>query len=154
MDCRPQHPCAAWIEIFATLGNDIVDAADLGLVTAEPDVVVAAQCEFDRCHQRRGRHIAEGAFRHPGDIHHQRDAAARPDIDRRAADRHIGGQALHGTGEIDRVFGDAGAQRAAGAADEHTVHSAGSQFSSISPTTFAAAPETASAPASVIVELV
>src|SRR5439155_19886312 len=108
----------ARIEVFAAPSEDVLEAAYLAFIATQPDIVVTAHGEFDWRHERRRRHIAEGAFRHAGDVDHKRDAAARPDIDRRAADRDIGFQALHRAGQVDRAFSDAGAQRAAGAADE------------------------------------
>jgi hypothetical protein len=50
-------------------------------------------------------------------------------IDRRAASRHRGQRLPHRARQPHRILGDAGAQRAAGAAMNSTVHSAGSQFS-------------------------
>ena len=53
-----------------------------------------------------------------GDVDHEGDAAARPDVDRRAAAGEPGRGALHRAGQPHRVRGDAGAQRPAGAGHE------------------------------------
>src|SRR3546814_2815871 len=57
---------------------------DIIHMAAKRGVIIAPQDEFDGCHQRRGRHIAEGIVRHAGDIHHVGDAAAGPDENRSA----------------------------------------------------------------------
>ncbi len=58
--------------------------------------------------------------RHLGDVDHHRDAAARPHVHRRAAAGDVDEQRLDRSRQRDRVLGDAGAQRPAGAGDvEH-----------------------------------
>ena len=52
-------------------------------VPAQGRVVVQPHGELDRRHDRRGRHIAEAVVRHPGDVDHVGDPAARPDMHRR-----------------------------------------------------------------------
>ena len=89
-------------------------------VAAEGAVVVEAHRELDRRDDRRRRHRAEARGRHLRHVDHHRDAAARPDVDRRAAAGDVDQQALDRAREPHRVVGDAGAQAPAGAGDvEH-----------------------------------
>ena len=100
------------------LGQHLGKRPDAVAIAAERLVVGAPQGELDGGHQGRRRHVAEGALGHARDVDHERDAAARPDVDRSAAAGDAGERIPDRAGEPHRVLGDARAQRAAGPAHE------------------------------------
>ena len=105
--------------VFAALGHDLRPAC--GSPSSCPpmrEVVGARQGELQRRHQRRRRHVAEGALRQARHVDHEGDAAARPDIGLGPAAGQPGHPALHRPGQPHRVLGHAGPQRAARAAHE------------------------------------
>ena len=105
-------------------------------VAAQRRIVVGAQGELDRRHQRRRRHVAEGLLRHARHIDHEGDAAARPDIGRRAAQVTL--VRVSRTERVSRTGFSVTPARSEPPAPamNSTVQSAGSQFSAMRSTTW------------------
>ena len=91
------------------LGNDFFESCHAVHVSSEVAVVVETERELDRGDERRSRHVTEGVVGHPRDVDHKRDAAARPNINRRATARDPCQRIPYRARQLDRVLGNAGA---------------------------------------------
>ena len=81
--------------------------------------------ELDRCHDGRCGHGTKAVGRHAQHIDHQGDAATWPYIGRCTATGDIHQGFFHGTGELNRVVGDARAQAATRTTQEQHRHHRG-----------------------------
>ena len=80
-------------------------------VPTQCGVILNLQGELYRRNQCRRWHIAEGVLGHPADVHHERDTAPGPDINRRAATGDSGQGIAHRVRKSYGVFGDTRPQR-------------------------------------------
>src|SRR4029077_14784984 len=76
-------------------------------VAAHGGIVAAPHGELDRPDNCRRRHETEGIVRHHGDIDHEGDAAAGPDLDGGATRGYAHQRILDRTRQPYRVLGDA-----------------------------------------------
>ena len=81
-------------------------------------IIIKAHGEFDGGDDGGGGYVTEGIPRHAGDVDHEGNAAARPDINGCAARRNIGQRIAHRPRQGHGIFRHPGAQGTAGAADE------------------------------------
>ena len=75
--------------------HDGIERTNVVHVAAQRGVVLNLQGELYGRNQRWRRHIAKSMFRHAADVHHERDAAAGPDVNRRAATGDSGQRVAH-----------------------------------------------------------
>src|SRR5260221_14541157 len=82
---RPGSGLAQDLAAHALGALDVDEFTNAVHMAAHGGIVGTAHGELDRPDDRRRWHEAEGLVRHRRDVDHEGDAAARPDIDRRAA---------------------------------------------------------------------
>src|SRR5258708_22343982 len=93
-----------------TLKNGI-ERTNMIHVSAEGSIVLELQSEFYGSDKRRRGHITERALGHAAYIDHEGDAAAGPDVNRRAAAGDAGESVPHRMRQAHGILGDAGPQR-------------------------------------------